>query len=213
MEPLLSESEFSASVADHMMMVVADGAQHRHLHFSAPNTSIASFDIVTWPGYLAITGDMGSFLFKRIPDMFQFFRQDKNIPVIEGQSIIINPQFWSEKLEAVDKDDGNFEEFSPEKFRQRIGEILDEEEAGEELRSAVAEQVLAKVDLGEHQAISAAEEFLHDGFSFVDFFDSDCQVFTYRFLWCCYAIVWAIGYYDEMKAAVAAETKSGPVAG
>jgi hypothetical protein len=32
-----------------------------------------------------------------------------------------------------------------------------------------------------------------------DFWENNCQVHTFRFLWCCYAIVWGIQKYDAYK--------------
>ena len=36
----------------------------------AAKNADGTFDIVTWPGYLCYSGDMGCFVFTRLPDMF-----------------------------------------------------------------------------------------------------------------------------------------------
>jgi hypothetical protein len=38
------------------------------------------FDVVTWPGHLSISGDMGCFVFTRVDDMFTFFRGHEDAP-------------------------------------------------------------------------------------------------------------------------------------
>jgi len=207
--PVLTEAEFLKSVENHMMMVVLDIPTHRHLRFTAPNTGIAAFDIITWPGHLCYAGDMGCFVFTRVKDMFTFFRADPNQALPEGETLAINPAYWGEKLEGVDKNEG-FEEFSADQFRSIIANRLDESGATDEVRQAVAERVLPQADEGEDAARAAAIDFSHGDFQFVDFWEEDCNDYTYRFIWCCYALVWAVGYYDEMKAASAAETPALP---
>ena len=46
-------------------------------------------------------------------------------------------------------------------------------------------------------------EFHHragsESFEFMDFFDSSMTRFTFRFMWCCYALAWATNMYDKSK--------------
>lgn len=70
-----------------MECIKADGI-HRHYRFSKPNSSAYWFDIVTFPGYLVMTGDMGTWPFRRIRDMVQFFNKDR-----------IDRGYWAEKLQ------------------------------------------------------------------------------------------------------------------
>lgn len=70
-----------------MECIKADGI-HRHYRFSKPNSSIYWFDIVTFPGYLVMTGDMGTWPFSRIRDMVHFFNKNR-----------INHGYWAEKLQ------------------------------------------------------------------------------------------------------------------
>lgn len=83
---------FNELSAEHEMAVLHDDGLYRHLRFSRPETGVYSFDIVTWPGYLSLTGDLTSGLtFCRIEDMLEFFAGDR-----------INPGYWSEKLVNYD---------------------------------------------------------------------------------------------------------------
>src|ERR1051326_8204576 len=72
-----SEREFLRNVKAHEMTVLRDEGVDRHLRFKAPNTSNQYFDLITWRGSLCFTGDMGTFVFSRIPDMFEFFRDEQ----------------------------------------------------------------------------------------------------------------------------------------
>ena len=63
---------FKKDTAEHQMTVLRDDGLYRHLRFRKPGTGIYGFDIVTWPGYLAISGDMGASMFTRLEDMIQF---------------------------------------------------------------------------------------------------------------------------------------------
>lgn len=206
--PVLQESEFLQSVARHMMAVVLDTPLHRHLHFTAPDTGVAAFDIVTWPGHLCITGDMGTFTFARVKDMFTLFRQDPEQALVDGQTLIIHPAPWSDKLTSIDMDTG-FEEFSPDKFREEVGHWLDDCGATDADRAAAETEILQKLSESDEAAFLAACNFEHGDVRFYDFATTaNCTDYTYRYLWNCYAIVWAIGYYDDMVAANAEAAKS-----
>ncbi len=71
------EAEFLKDVSAHVMRVIRDDGAHRHLRFAAPTSSIYWFDVITYPGELVITGDCGTYVFRRLPDMFEFFRTDR----------------------------------------------------------------------------------------------------------------------------------------
>ncbi|HRD65697.1 MAG TPA: hypothetical protein PKY50_06030 [Candidatus Competibacter sp.] len=157
------------------------------------------FDLLTWPGYLCYTGDMGTYVFRRLHDMFQFFRRGESI----GERCI-DIRYWAEKLEAIDRVDG-VREWTPEKFREEVRDFcaqhVDDEwptERKAELWKAIDEQVCSAASLGEHHAWVALCAFDHDGFQFQDW-ESDCKAWTHRFLWCCHALEWAIATYDRAK--------------
>jgi hypothetical protein len=78
------------------MKVHRDDGIYRHLKFSRNGSNSYRFDLVTWPGYLSVTGDMGTWTFGRIADMFDFHGQ----PFRAARKFLINPGYWSEKFEA-----------------------------------------------------------------------------------------------------------------
>ena len=192
-----TEQKFLKDVETHQMVVLRDDGLHKHLQFRRPGTYCMGFDIVTWPGYLAYTGDMGCFVFTRIPDMFEFFRTDRTHGKQDG-SLKINRSYWAEKCVAQDRN--GIMAYSPETFRRAVLDRLkwcDSLPPG--TRAAVKDQVLSRADDGEHEAMRAAIDFEHEGFRFSDFWETNCREYTYHYLWCCYALAWSIKQYDDAK--------------
>ena len=188
--------KFAADVANHQMEILLDSGVYRHLRFRKLGTYCMGFDIVTWPGYLSISGDMGCYVFARLNDMFDFFRHD----IKDGQ-IRINTGYWAEKCQAQDKH-GGIKNFSLDLFRQEVKEWADrDEELSEECCEAIEEELIDTHFDNEHDAIGAAMEFEHEGARpFQDFWEVCCREYDYHYLWCCYAIVWAISQYDKRGA-------------
>lgn len=211
-----TEEQFLKDVAEHQMTVVRDDGLYRHVRFKAPGTMMEHFDLITWPGYLCYTGDMGTFVFTRLRDMFEFFRTDReHFTRRPGREhLAINPGYWSEKLEATDRCGGH-ESFSEERFRRAvIGDLVawlrghrDETTKGErrELWEAVMSEVIeADSDRGGHRKQCAAHDFHHQirhdlSFYFQDFSEHSVDDYSCRFMWCCYALAWGVEKYDESK--------------
>jgi hypothetical protein len=235
MTDFCSEERFLGDVKDHVMTIVRDdGRAGRHIRFKKPGTMCMHFDVITWPGYLCYTGDMGTYVFRRLEDMFEFFRTSSKHSRQDRQ-LFINPAYWGEKLESIDRGDG-FKKFSREKFAAAIKDYYDshvkediEEEAEEremlddgealseaqvkrfedaaEFRKSLWEEiesdVLDKADSNDGgAAIRAAMDFECDGFEFRDFWETNCDDYTFRFIWCCYALAWGIEQYDKAKEQV-----------
>ena len=181
-----SAESFLKDVEKHALTVIrADGA-NRHLRFRRGDSYNMGFDLITWPGCLCYTGDMGTFVFNRIEDMFDFFRGSQ-----------INPGYWSEKVIGIDRD--GVESFSLAAFRASVLRWLDEDTSGD-IREAVNEELLSRQFENEYEAYSAVSDFEHAGFRFTDFWEANCKEYTYRFLWCCRAIQWGIQQFDRLAA-------------
>ena len=192
----VTEQSFLKDVREHRMTVLHDSGLYRHLRFQKPGTVIGQFDIVTWPGYLSFSGDMGSYVFSRLADMLEFFRGTP------AGAIEVNLAYWAEKCQAADRN-GGIKQYSPGKFREEIERWLVEGEGSPACRAEVCSSVLAFADEGEYAAREAAEGFEYEGFEFRDFWEADCQEWTSRYVWCCFALAWAIRQYDAgaLKAA------------
>ena len=59
---------------DHVITVKQMNGMHRHWRCQKPGSWNMGFDIITWPGSLCFTGDMGDYLFRRTEDMVAFMR-------------------------------------------------------------------------------------------------------------------------------------------
>ena len=68
---IMDADQLLRDVAKHKMTVRLDNGLYRHLLFRQPDTSNLWFEIVTWPHCLTIHGDMGTWSFSRVEDMFR----------------------------------------------------------------------------------------------------------------------------------------------
>ena len=164
----MNAERFLADVKGHDLTVIKDEGVYRHLRFRNPATSNMFFDLVTWPGFLAYSGDMGCYVFARLTDIFEFFRG----PVGKFR---IDFNYWAQKIEAADKNDG-FKKFSEEKFTRKVMEYLvgwireNREETTKEQRRALWDEVVREVidascDDGGYRKQCAAHDFIHHIYS------------------------------------------------
>jgi hypothetical protein len=174
-------------LAGHTITLLHGNGLYRHWRCQRPNTWNMGFDIVTWPGSLCFTGDMGEYLFQRTADMVPFMRES-----------CMSYSYAAEKCTAHD---GRLKEFSEERFEEILTERLKEadEEGGtfrvmrrgtfadenvadalEEIRNAYSQYSMAS------DATKAMyESGLWDGCDL-----PSCEVYTFHFLWCLHAIKW-----------------------
>jgi hypothetical protein len=211
-------TQFRKDIATHEMEVVLDQGMHRHLRFKRPGTNNYHFDIVTWPGNLAMTGDMGASVFSRLPDMFEFFRQPDHMH--EGaHGLYINRSYWCEKLVANDGPARAYDQdlLAPllrERFEDYMsGQDLDGMDQGHALAQALWEQIEEDVHGDNAQeAIVSADAFepaawsdhgqAFEDFAFTDMWECAGRLedYTYHMTWRLYAVAHAVRAYDEWKA-------------
>jgi hypothetical protein len=243
----LTEARFLEHVAKHQMIIKLDHGVYRHVVFRNPDDSNMWFELITYPGRLVYSGDMGCFVFNRLHDMFTFFRGRVNPS--KPDALYINEGYWHEKLEAVDRHDGS-EGYSFAKFKEACEEqiasfLKDESEDIEllnslqpdaepfeaELREAVENEVYSYAEESQTDAYRVANDFtfsrevpydngltglqrrphtLKVEFTFSDIWECNSNEYSLRFLWCCYALNWAIRVYDAHHAALRLAAFSGP---
>lgn len=216
----LQESEFLRDIAGHTMQIQREDGVYRHIRFSVPGSSVYRFDLLTWPGHLCYTGDMGTYVFQRLEDMFEFFRTERR----SGDKLYTNYRYWSEKLVAVDASQrkGSATEFSEDKFRRvineyRVGWMRNRnltKEQRRELWESVDDEVLCLIDdEGGDSARMAANRFCWrpehfsirgPEWSFTDLWDHNFEDYTHSFRWCCFALAWGIKTHDRAKEPVEA---------
>ena len=196
-------ADFLRDVATHELTIIRNEGLYRHLRFSRPGSSCMYFDLITWPGHLCYTGDMGTYVFSRVSDMLEFFRRDC------ADQLPINPGYWSEKVQAADggRHPGCVFEYDHDRYLAVVNEYLSgwleglDDEAAAELREAVQDDVLQLADShDEHGNYNRAYEFSATvngcKYQFTDLFERNFRRFTPCFLWCCRALVWGIEKYD-----------------
>jgi hypothetical protein len=73
----------------------------------------------------------------------------------------------------------------------------------EELRFNVDVDILDNLDQGPGVAFDHLNRFSYPVgghiFEFTDSWEWNYREYTYRYIWCCYALAWAIKKYDEVK--------------
>lgn len=195
----LTEAEFLCCVKNLRLTELTQVGVHRTVRFRPQGSLSYWFYITTWPGYLCICGDMGSYTFSRLNDMFDFFRGAR-----VGE-LKINPQYWAEKLVAEDRIIPA-KVYSATRFAQLVIERAHEAGADAQALESIRAHVLSATD-DEHSARARMNDFDMHGQPglFDDAWEWDLRDYSRQYLWCCYAIVWAIRQYDAHM-----ETKTAP---
>lgn len=197
------------------MVVLLDDGIYRHLRFKEPASGAYWFDIVTYPNHIVIGGDMGAFVMTRLHDMFNFIRTDDNDFNKNKNGLSINPRYWGEKI--VSGADG-IKEFSINKFKEVVTYCIDSKLEGEgwseseihELKSEVLNEI-DYCDDNEVRLFDLINEYEYNGdetedgesrnFTFTDFWEymNSTTVWTFHYIWKCYALAYAVQEYDKFK--------------
>ena len=190
--------QFLDDVKNHELTIHQNNGVYRHLTFKNPESINQYFNITTYPEYLVITGDMGSLIFSRLTDMFNFFRSD---------DLQINPDYWSEKIESINCNakSASYSELDIDAVKKYAQEDLNDYLDGNQtLSSDDREELIEKFDnkimcaSEEWERVEAIRNFNCNGFEFVDFWERDPSKYLYRYIWLCYAIVWGVKKFDEV---------------
>lgn len=234
---------FARDVAEHRMIVKLDHGLHRHLVFEQREHAWNDrFELITAPGSLTITGDRGAHTFRRMTDMFQFFRMAHS-PYSYG----INPGYWAEKLPDSGR---SVKVYSEGTFKALLDEHMDDWRTGAEQRqqhyeldkldwdTARPEQRWPRGDIREPKAPKTLEEIweviedhqhygigsgYEDGARELlrelerigvvsDTWEWDLSDWDYHFLHNLHAIAWGVQQYDNAVKSGRHVVRSGPAA-
>lgn len=202
-EPVTFDT-FRRDVSTHELTIHHDQGVFRHLSIRKPGTSILSYEITTWPGHLAMSGDMGTYVFKRVEDMFDFF------PARTPDRISF--EYVCEKLRASDlrRNDGFprvYDEALLVEALEREADAFDFED--DETRAAWLEEAIDVLtdnediydDISAHRAVQdfASNRDNENTPNFDDFAEVRLTRLSDSFKWACYAITWAIHLYKDHK--------------
>lgn len=193
-EKIPSRKTFLADVKNHEIDVKMDNGVYRHIVFSQPkHRFLHRFELITTPWRLMITGDMGTWVFARLEDMFEFFRSP------DGS---INTGYWAEKLQnGAHGCSKEAKVYDGDAYRQRLIDSLEGYTITKKKRAAIVKELKSMDFDDEHWIMHQINDFSHEGFTFQDVWEIDMTVYSYHFVWCCHAIAWGIGKYDEDRNA------------
>lgn len=199
---------FARDTKTHRLEIAQDDGLYRHLKLRAHTEDgqprgIGWFDIVTTPGMLVFTGDYESVIFRRLPDMFEFFRTSAH----QGEP---NFDYWAEKIASGGA--RSVREYSEDVFRQVVREHVADDIRTDQAPRGIGRALRPLFDPNswehdltfEESARAALDGFEYEGYRFHDTWEWSFKDYTHGFKWACYAIVLGIRLYDEAKAAVPA---------
>lgn len=190
-----ARAQFAANTDEHTITVLLDspGTGHRHLRFARPGTGIWSFDVITTPGRLIYTGDVGHFVFAGISgDPLAFFG-------LGGGGV--NPYYWVEKVRAGVTSTG----FNHVVFSHHLTEAIEayRDELSVEEFADLARQVDDELSgcPDAESARHALDEFAwsnDDGDVRVSFDDDDIETdgLDHHYLLTCHALRWAASQWQ-----------------
>lgn len=194
---------FNKWIADgtQAMTILHEDGAYRHLRFKKSDRGEYWFDLLTWPGNLTITGDMGTYTFARVGDMFTFFTGH------------INTGYWAEKEQTRGR--SGLKEHDGDEFKAWI--VQDFWEYSRDLDAdltkrwwaAIREQVFDRHSVhdtdhrqGCHDAI---DDIIREGVSpdghYRDLWDNDWSNYPWHLEICMAAIVTGIRTYNAVKKA------------
>lgn len=187
-----ARKNFTEQTTEHDMYVLRNDSPYRHLRFAKEDTISYWFEIVTFPNVLIFNGDYGCYVFSRITDMFEFFRNQAP-----------HPEYWSSKLigqqQVTTFSGSHVREYLAREFREYL-------RANE--RHWSPDECQNYIDEFEDEIINNCHEendFNNIGFKELEsgfVFDPavfNPKIFTMQFLWACFAIPWAIKKYDNYR--------------
>lgn len=194
---------FNSATEDHQLTVLHDDGLYRHLRFKNPENGFYWFDLITWPGNLTITGDMGTWTFRRIEDMFDFFTGH------------INTDYWAEKLQHGETGGrGTARKYDADLFKKWL--VQDFWETSRDLDNKLAtawwrelvSDVLGDYAISDYSTTEAALDTLRNLFlpkvldtQYQDVWEAveGWEQYTSHFEWCLAAIVTGIRTYNTHK--------------
>lgn len=192
-------AQFAGNTAEHRLTILHDDGVYRHIIMAKPSTGLYRYELITWPGHLAVGGDMDTYVFARVQDMFTFFRGHK-----------VNPSYWAEKVQDGRERTSSYSEdlfkacVMDELKRMPVPNLNDKQ------REARAE-LLERMTDGDAHHLEGARELLTDaerGGLFSDTWEWRLEDWDWHFLYCLNAIVAGIAAYDTAKAEIPAADPS-----
>lgn len=204
-----SRERFDRETKGHKLEVLHNEGLYRHLRMRHPVRSEYWYDVITWPGNLAVRGDYGeSYVFSRATDMFEFFAHELD----RDGSISINPQYWAEKLTSHDVSRKYDDDTFREEFKQQAEHLIEGQAIEPDQVERFRAEIEAFLEMEDYftadAAIHAVESFRfwnnerhedhhlyrNEAVEFDDCYEwiGSCTVYEWGYLWACHAIMLAV---------------------
>ncbi len=184
---LLIRRQIDNDLSRHQISVMHQDGLYRHYRCKQPGSWCMGFDVVTWPGSLCFTGDMGEYLFQRTDDMIAFMRGSCMSYSYAAEKCVAHKSplkewdedLFREALNEITKD-----------FKDHDGKIVQVVRGKHETRQVAdlieeIERAYREYDSPEDAKKAMYESGLWDGCDL-----PSCETWTFHFLWCLYAIKW-----------------------
>lgn len=190
------ERRFRRETQNHKLRILHDEGLYRHLSFSGGN--FYGFNIITWPGHLTISGEMGDYTFAREPDMLRDF----------FTSAYVNTDYWEQKVTSMDVH-GRITEFSRERYKEILvrGFWSWHQKNTDKRRAREAWNWIRDDLLGDysevHDASTAVEslELLRSihGVNLGYHEEGDFLEYSAQYLWSLHGVLWACQNYRRLR--------------
>ena len=199
----LTKEQFLRDIKRHEMTIKQDDGVFRHIKFSIPNNSNMHFYLTTWPNHLCISGDMGTMVFSRINDMFEFFG---------GGELEVNPSYWAQKSMSESQFGCGIEEWDSDAFEEAVmdeynnyleeNDLNEDDEQAVELLEQMTDEILDYSE-SDHEAYVAINNFYYDSnYNFFEDFRYNCTKYTYHYMWLIHAIKWGVIKYKGVDVTI-----------
>ncbi|GAA5229227.1 hypothetical protein [Arthrobacter cryoconiti] len=192
---------FNKDTEGHVMTTLHEDGLYRHLRFRSPEIGWGWFDLITWPGHLTINGDMGTYTFARVEDMFTFFTG------------YINTHYWSEKekgrgrSELKEHDGDEFKTWIVQDFWDTSRDM--DADLTKRWWATIRENVFDRHSFHntDHRegCNDAVDDIIHEGVApkrhYQDLWDNDWTKYPWHLEYCMASIVAGIRTYNAVKKA------------
>lgn len=183
--------------ADHVVTQNVGQGLYRHWRCARPGTGMYAFNVITEPGRVIVTGDIGELILCRELDMIEWFRRCHNdLDYVAGKAQGVKVREWSADVAK---------EWAESRIREYRADLkLDEEEAasdGVEFPEKDRKRYLDRIE--KHQelldALDDGKHFFDDALFHSGLCDGDyprLETFTPGFLWCFETLKWLVVRLD-----------------
>lgn len=186
LERMVAENAAKA-FADHVVAVELEHGLHRHYRCGKPDSGVYAFHIVTFPGRLIVSGDIGDMAWTRCDDMLNWA-----MGAVHSTGYFAEKVWHSFKVKQFDGDMAR--EAIEQEYKDRAEDVEGEEE--KEALEEVRDEILMAIEDG-------AENRFYAAYADSDWYGGEfpsVDNYTAEFLWCREAVAWFLKWYKTARA-------------